>query len=193
MGRIENNLTEKFNKDSYVIIENFIDLDYIKWAKRYFSHKFNIIEDYKKAKIETTTVKQGKYYYGSTLSEVLLFSILPKIEDVVEKSLYPTYSFARLYEEGQNLIKHTDRPACEYSISLPLNYTGWPLIVEDKEIYLSPGGAIVYKGRELKHWRNPLPEGYQLQLHLHYVDKNGEFKDWKYDKRSKYLQHPFLQ
>jgi len=191
MGRIEDNLTEKFNKDLYVVVKGCVDPDYIKWAHEYYIHKFDILKDYELKR--TGVVKDGKMIYGDSLAEVLLFSMTSIMEEVVGKNLCPTYSFTRKYEEGHDLMKHKDRPSCEYSMTLPLNYTGWPIIAEGKEVYLSPGDALVYKGQEVEHWRDALPKGYQLQHHLHYVDVDGPCKAWKYDKRQRYIQHPFLQ
>lgn len=191
MGRIET-LKEHFNKNSYVVLQNFVDMDYIRWARPYFEHRFFIDKDYKMSAAKAA-VPLGKTYHGDPLAEVLLHTLKPEVEEVVDKELYPTYAFTRLYEAGQHLIKHKDRPACEYSLTLPINYTGWPIVVEGIGIELSPGDVLLYKGRELQHWREPLIEGHQIQLHLHYVDANGPCAEWKYDKRRKYSQQPFLQ
>lgn len=54
------------------------------------------------------------------------------------------------------------------------------------KIELQMGDAVVFKGRELFHWREPYIEGaWQVQIFLHYVDAAGPFKDLKYDRREK--------
>ena len=42
---------------------------------------------------------------------------------------------------------------------------------------------IVYNGTELNHWREEFQGKEHTQAFLHYVDANGEYKDFKYDKR----------
>ena len=51
----------------------------------------------------------------------------------------------------------------------------------------SPGDAIIYKGCEIEHWREPFNAGegsYQVQVFFHYIDKNGPFyPQHQYDGR----------
>jgi hypothetical protein len=55
---------------------------------------------------------------------------------------------------------------------------------EPVSFILEPGDAVVYKGCEVPHWREE-PVGTKLtaQFMLHYVDQNGPFVDYKWDKR----------
>jgi hypothetical protein len=51
---------------------------------------------------------------------------------------------------------------------------------------LSDGDAVIYRGCDLDHWREPCRgyEGYLMgQVFMHYIDKNGPYVEWKYDKR----------
>ncbi len=46
------------------------------------------------------------------------------------------------------------------------------------------GDAVMYRGCDKWHWREPYIEGqWQAQVFLHYVDANGFYAEWKYDKR----------
>ena len=59
---------------------------------------------------------------------------------------------------------------------------------EDKsnatEIKMEIGDAVMYRGCDIYHWREPYKEGkWQAQVFLHYVDQNGPYAEWKYDKR----------
>ena len=48
---------------------------------------------------------------------------------------------------------------------------------------LEEGDAVLYKGCEVEHWREPYTEGTkQAQVFLHYVDANGRFTEWENDK-----------
>jgi hypothetical protein len=53
------------------------------------------------------------------------------------------------------------------------------------KIDVAPGDAVVFRGDELFHWREPYTEGdWQIQLFLHYVDANGPNAEWKHDKKN---------
>ena len=90
--------------------------------------------------------------------------------------LEPTYSYLRVYKNGDVLHKHTDRKACEYSVSLTLKREArdeiWPLYLETDKTYetlLDEGDGLIYKGIENPHWRDKF-EGERLaQVFLHYV------------------------
>mgnify|MGYP000574241470 CR=1 FL=1 len=121
-------------------------------------------------------------FYGDYVMENLSDFLLPKIESAAGMKLLPTYTYFRVYKAGDILEKHTDRPSCEISISLCLRKKGniWPIYVNNTAVMLEEGDAVVYKGCEVEHWREPYTEGTkQAQLFLHYVDANGSHTKWK--------------
>jgi hypothetical protein len=130
-------------------------------------------------------------YYGDPFMEMLLQFFRPEMERLTGKQLYPTYSYFRIYKHGDILEAHLDRPSCEFGLSLTLGYEAanpWPFVVEvhnkPKPINLLPGDAVLFKGMELKHWRDRFDGGKHVSVFLHYVDRNGAFSDWKNDKRN---------
>jgi hypothetical protein len=112
--------------------------------------------------------------------ETLLEKIWPDIEDVIGEEVLPTYSYARLYSNGDDLKPHTDRPACEISMTIQLgrsHHYAWPIYMGSSRVDMGEGDGVLYLGRSIKHWRNVCdgPEGYYSgQVFLHYVKKNGE-------------------
>ena len=119
--------------------------------------------------------------YRDPSAMVLHSRLLPRIEEVTNLSLLPTYAYARIYRPGATLDPHKDRPACEVSATLLVaaNYSPtWPLFIEGTEIVQEPGEMAVYRGCEVEHWREPMvgPENaYHVQLFIHYVDANGPY------------------
>jgi hypothetical protein len=96
----------------------------------------------------------------------------------------PSYVYFASYQPGAALPRHVDREQCEFSISLLVDYepdpdgpSGWPLCLENPSAPeagtaadLGVGDALVYRGRELIHYRDPLPAGHQsTSLFFHYV------------------------
>lgn len=111
------------------------------------------------------------------------------VENIIEEELIPTYSYARLYTNGNTLEKHYDRPSCEVSITVQLARThhySWPIYMGGKRFDIAEGDGVIYQGCAVEHWRNPCdgPEGYLSgQAFFHYVKKNGAHSDWATDKR----------
>jgi alkylated DNA repair dioxygenase AlkB len=115
----------------------------------------------------------------------------PKVEEITGKKLYPAYSYARIYYNKASMPCHIDRPACQYSVSITIEVdpTPWEIWMENHSgdasaIMLNVGDMIVYQGDKLKHWRDEYPGKKQIQAFLHYVDADGKYADYKYDKRA---------
>lgn len=127
---------------------------------------------------------------GDVFMDGLLMDLLPRAEEICRLRLFPTYSYFRVYHSGDVLTRHTDRPSCEISLSLCLGYQAekpWPLMLEGpdgiSEVELAPGDALFYRGIECAHWREPLNGDHLAQVFLHYVNQDGPYAEWKYDKR----------
>jgi hypothetical protein len=116
-------------------------------------------------------------YLFETLHE-RLWSV---VEGAVGEELIPTYAYARLYSNGDVLEKHTDRPACEVSITIQLgrsHHYAWPIYMGGQRFDLGEGDGVIYPGCDVEHWRDRCdgPDGYYSgQVFLHFVRKNGEF------------------
>ena len=88
---------------------------------------------------------------------------------------------------GQHSKAHQQYPECS-TLSLGKNYNNvnkdymWPIYVknrngEDVPVDLQDGDMLIYKGCELKHWREPLQGNHHAQVFLHYNDKNGPYNE----------------
>ena len=114
--------------------------------------------------------------YDDPAMVVLLHSQLYDVKKYTGVDLKPTYAYLRVYKNGDVLHRHTDREACEYSVSMTLKREHkdeiWPLYLETDKVYetlLDEGDALIYKGIENPHWRDKF-EGERLaQVFLHYV------------------------
>ena len=121
--------------------------------------------------------------------------------------LHPSYFYDRFYFPNQQLLRHSDRPACEVSVSLQISTTlknPWPIWFErpdGSESYavMNNGDGVIYKGCEREHWRDPMPdevsfwkkkiakikgkeiEQHHHQIFLHYVDANGPYVQCSFD------------
>ena len=126
-------------------------------------------------------------FYGNLEMCKVHSKILSKMEEVTNLKLYPTYNYFRIYNSGSILKPHTDRPACEISVTLNLGYDGdynWPIWIKDNngqdiEVILNPGDGLIYHGCVNLHWREDADKRLkcQSQVFLHYVDQNGPFEN----------------
>ena len=105
--------------------------------------------------------------------------------------MFPTYCYSRVYKKGEVLEKHTDRPACEISITLHLGGDHEWLIYftkpngEQISYSLKSGQAIIYLGMISEHWRDAFQGQEYGQVFLHYVRGRGENWVCYFDKFKK--------
>jgi alkylated DNA repair dioxygenase AlkB len=110
--------------------------------------------------------------------QILLNYFLHDMKEYTGVDIVPTYSYLRVYKNGDVLKPHIDKEACEYSVSITLKREGkddiWPLCLETDKKYkvlLEEGDGLVYKGIENSHWRDRF-EGERLaQVFLHYIKR----------------------
>ena len=148
--------------------------------------------------------------HGDSLMETLMDTSTPVIEQNVEKKLWPTYSFFRIYDKESDLKIHTDRESCEYTVALCLgadpidqpyeifvgeedetsdykyydekgNYNRYRI---DHKFPMVPNNAVIFKGRDKIHWREICTHDHFITVFLHYVDQEGPYKEFKFDKRN---------
>ena len=183
------NSIEIFKNKGYVHLKDFLHKDSCK----------ALANELKRLVYENKSIKDGQCPKSESLAADPIFDrvleeLTPHMEKASGLKLFPTYSYARLYNnQGEELEVHRDRPSCEISATITLDFEGdvWPIYMgdsEDKsnatEIKMDIGDAVMYRGCDIYHWREIYKEGkWQAQVFLHYVDQNGPHAEWKYDKR----------
>jgi hypothetical protein len=184
------NTIQEFQNNKYVHLKEFLPKHTCK----------ELTDELNKLVAEQKTVNDpqcplSEAVHGAQSFDKLLETCLPYFEQASGLKLYPTYSYARLYnQQGEELKNHRDRPACEISATITLDFEGdvWSIYMGDDEqktlnvskIDMGIGDAVMYRGMDKWHWREPYVEGkWQAQVFLHYVDQNGSHAEWKYDKR----------
>ena len=136
--------------------------------------------------------------YADWVMETLLMFMIPIMKAKTGMELLPTYSYTRLYEKGNILHRHKDRPSCEISTTLHLGGDEWPIymdptgadnILSGREtttvvkpaapkgirVDLKVGDMLIYSGCELEHWREPFEGNVCSQVFLHYNHAKGPF------------------
>ena len=181
---------KNFEKYGCTQINGFIDAQTISTISRYLENKIKRGE-WENARTDGIT---ELCYYGDPLIEVLLLDCQTAIEEACGKELIPTYSYVRVYQPGEELEPHIDRPSCEVSVTVNVANLGEisPIYMQyqdnpESTHLLSPGDAVIYKCCEAKHWRLPIKDGQlNVQFMLHYVDKKGPYSSYAKDTRPQY-------
>lgn len=118
-------------KEGYVVLKNFIPKDIVNFTldawkvieldpENYgeqFRRELDIIHNSPKDSLE-----KSLSMYSSPFGVALHHWCWQKLKHVIDMELQETYSFSRKYERGAYLKAHADRPSCEISATLCLDY-----------------------------------------------------------------------
>lgn len=171
----------------FKVVKNFLSKEEIEIGRHYFllSHKLNNNmekRDFHQNNNGDSTFSHANGIFG----DVMLMKKLERVEQETGLSLLPTYAFTRVYSYNAELVPHKDRPSCEVSVTTMWGSCGtpWPIFMDGNECHMEAGDAVIYLGCELEHYRKNFEGDWHCQTFLHYVDKNGPYVDWKFDKRT---------
>lgn len=189
-----NNAVTAFEDAGYAVVRGFLDPGAVSTVSKVIEYSFRqgLYEERTDAQRSNNITGPSQYSrYAEPIVEVILENSTAEVASLVGKNLAPTYSYARIYTKGDELARHIDRPSCEYSVTVHVATVGdpWPIWMQKEggapsKVVLYPGDAVVYKGCEVYHWRDPMVDcDVNVQFMLHYVDENGAHGDYKWDKR----------
>ena len=147
------------------------------------------------------------YGYGHKPLLGFLWGLTPAMCAVTGRDLLPTYCYFRIYQAHDLCLVHSDRPACEHSLSLALGYSEgkiWPFEIAARRlekveevkatfesdahasIDLAPGDGALYQGVHYRHGRvTPNPNRWSAHLFMHWVDRNGPWRDEAFDGKAR--------
>lgn len=176
---------DSFKKYGYGVYKNALSKEIVDLISQYA-----IFDEMQKRMVGDKQVPNAHSKYADPAMESILLKIHPLIENITSLKLFPTYSYYRVYRNNDELIPHIDRESCEISATLSFNFSyknrPWPIYMNNTEISLEPGDLAVYRGCDIEHYRNPLvcaDTDHHIQGFFHYVDANGPYADFMYDKR----------
>ena len=195
-----------FQEKKYQVIEKAVSYELANFIFNYFMLKRDAVEWMYKNNITYDTGLLGTWrdkqvpntysHYADPVMETLLMKVLPVMKRETDLDLIPTYSYARIYKQGDILKRHKDRPSCEISTTIHLGGTKWPIFIDPtgsnnvvdeyknihrpnapsgNKVLLDVGDMLVYSGCELEHWREPLEGNICSQVFLHYNHIDGPF------------------
>jgi len=195
-----------FNK--YQVIKSAVSYELANFIYNYFLLKRDAVKYMYEKNITYDTGMLGTWTdaqipntysdYADPVMETLLMKVLPVMQQETGLQLIPTYSYARVYKNGDELKRHKDRPSCEISTTINLGGDPWSIfidgtgadnVINEQQNLIKPnapagtrvdlkvGDMLVYSGCELEHWREPFQGNTCGQVFLHYNHVNGPFAD----------------
>lgn len=172
-------------KNNYIIIPEFINPKYAKDLEK----QFHLTDaKYKFPSDEQAPNSSSVYNYLPALE--LLANKTSHVSEIVGEMVLPTYVYSRIYRNGSVLTKHTDRPACEISVTLHLGGDRpWAIWIETPEkekrcVTLNSGDGMIYLGCIAPHWRDKFDGKTYTQFFLHYVRSRGCCNSSYFDNES---------
>ena len=126
-----------FKKNKFTVIKKAVDSKIANFVYNYFLMKRQIAKTFFEERyISEFNLDHGYWndpqapntysHYADTAMETLLLFRQSIIEEKTNLKLLPTYSYARLYKKGDELLKHKDRYSCEISATMNLGGNPWP-------------------------------------------------------------------
>lgn len=186
-----NQSTELFKQDGYIYLPGLLVPALTGFLTNYVTLRAQSGE-----MIQDPQCPKSLAMYGDPAFDTILAGLTPYFSMVAGEPLLPTYTYHRLYKKGDVLEIHRDRPSCEISCTIsigvddPNNIN--PLYVnmrepsdmdDGKPIAIKVGDGVLYKGTELYHWRKPYENEWFIQVFLHYVRANGQYRENIFDGR----------
>ena len=180
-------INKHFNTDKYVRVDCFLSREIAKMIGQSAVYTMLNSKEDERGGDEQVPAKYTEY--SNPIMESLLLYCKNRMEEITGLELCPSYSYFRIYQTGNELKNHVDRESCEISATVTLAYKNdatlspWPIWIKGEDgnvssIALHEGDAIIYRGEELEHWREPMDgneDSFQVQVFLHYIDKNGPY------------------
>ena len=158
-----NTAEQAFWDDGYRVVEDLVTPEQCAFLRRAMDRS----RDAGKMRVADHRAYRGpNNQYAPIPAQMFLGSLTAKMSALVGRELLPSFSFWRIYRQGDVLNRHKDRNACEVSVTISLMPAGedgsiWPISVTDfhrrsHSINLPLGSGLLYQGTEVDHWRDPL-------------------------------------
>jgi hypothetical protein len=174
---IREHLSAQLKSEQYVVLRNTIHPLQLAALRRYFrtlDQKGGLYRD---------TIKSinRSYYHNDGVARFMHHQITTLVSQIVPEPIKPSYAFLATYKSGAILKRHTDREQCAWNLSLLVDMNpemelsdSWPIYLEAREqvreVRLAMGDGVLYRGTDIPHWRDTIPEGHIVTLILcHFV------------------------
>jgi hypothetical protein len=120
--------------------------------------------------------------HNETVTASLHHRLAKLVSLITGEKLQASYAYLGCYLGGAVLERHVDRAQCQYNLSIVFDMSDeednaaepWPIYLQVKNkpvaVNLDVGSGLLYRGTEIEHWREKLPEGHRaIVCFYHFV------------------------
>jgi hypothetical protein len=155
-----------FRKHGYVTLRNLLHPFHLASLRQYYRELTKAGE----FKPDEAQGSKRVWMHNEPMSRFFHHQLTTVISDLAGEPVQPSFAFVWCYRGRSELPKHLDREQCEFTVSLcvdftpePQGSTRWPIYVETEQglvtIQQALGEGLLFRGRDLPHYRNSLPPG----------------------------------
>ena len=169
--------SKMFSDSGYAPIAGLLHPFHIGALRRYYRHLV------RKGRLVLGDRQSSKRFvaHNETATRFFHHQLTSAVSAIAGEPVKPSYVYVASYLSGAELPRHTDRPQCEFSVTLlidcspePEVESPWPIHLETGSglatVFQAIGDGLVYRGRTLPHLRRPQPSGFNsTSIFLHYV------------------------
>ena len=135
-----------FSERGYVVLRGAVDPTLVQFVTQYalFDEEQDFLPEG-----TGTQVPRAHTKYADPAMETMLLHIHPLIEEATGLTVVPTYSYYRVYRNGDELAPHKDRPSCEISATMCFDFSyrqdefRWPIYMDGNAVNMEPGDLVV--------------------------------------------------
>ncbi len=170
-----------FKRQAYVKIEDIISSKQQLTLQR---HMRELVSHHYFGPLNDGQVERRMGIHNESVTAALHLRLTKLVGLITGEDLKPSYAYLGCYLDGAELKPHTDRPQCQFNLSIVFDMSDeqgqmpepWPIFLKKNNkttaVNLSIGSGLLYRGTELEHWREPLPKGQRaIVCFYHFVQK----------------------
>jgi hypothetical protein len=198
---------ERYRLDGYVLLEHLFPPQVLACFRGRLQQDLNLMGSRAFVRTNDLLTKPSIEVYSLEYPPMatFLWGLTPRVAQVAGCELMPSYAYFRIYQQGDVCRVHSDRPACEHSLSLTVELgenIPWPLSFEKRHleqpvatieqdfgeeafssIAMNAGDGVMYRGVNHRHGRlDPNPNSWSAHMFLHWVDADGPYADHAFDR-----------
>lgn len=123
--------------------------------------------------------------HNETVTASIHHRLAKLVSLITGEALQASYAYLGCYLGGAVLERHVDRAQCQYNLSIVFDMSDeegdavepWPIYLQVRNkpvaVNLKVGSGLLYRGTEIEHWREKLPEGHRaIVCFYHFVSPN---------------------
>lgn len=168
-----------FKRNAYAQIDNIFNPEHKLMLRR---HVRDLVAHNYFGPIGDGQVERRMALHNETVTASLHHRLAKLVSMIVGEEVHSSYAYLGCYLPGSVLERHVDRAQCQYNLSIVFDMCDadgrdvepWPIYLDIKKkplaINLDIGCGLIYRGTDIEHWREALPEGHRaIVCFYHFV------------------------